>query len=101
VEEVGAFRISSDQAADPDEGPDMDDCTCGVDVPGMHVLDVAVDGRDRLVLTVETDQADGPTGQVETFVEAPGRAAIQLLTRRNRYSDAVSRGQTSQARHGD
>ena len=80
----------------------MDDCTCGVgvrwcaradalfDVPGMHVLDVAVDGRDRLVLTVETDQADGPTGQVETFVEGPGRSGYQLLTKRDRYGDAVS-----------
>src|SRR4051794_38497019 len=26
------------------------------DVPGMHVLDVAVDERGRLVLTVESDQ---------------------------------------------
>ena len=28
------------------------------DVPGMHVLDVEVDDRQRLVLTVESDQLE-------------------------------------------
>ncbi len=67
---VGAFRISSDEAADSDEDPDMDDCTCGSSVrwctradavfgvAGMHVL-AAVREGGQLVLTVESEQDVG------------------------------------------
>ena len=85
----------------------MDDCTCGVgvrwcaradalfDVPGMHVLDVAVDGRGRLVLTVETDRtvagcpscgvvAVGHGRRVHRVHDAPCFAASTVLMWRKR-----------------
>src|SRR5215217_5248094 len=69
VEGVGAFKIRGDQAL-RSKAPTMDHPMCGsgarwcaradamFDVPRMHVLAVMVDEKDRLVLTVESDQVE-------------------------------------------
>ena len=69
VEGVGAFKIRGDQAL-RSKAPTMDHPMCGsgarwcaradamFDIPRMHVLAVMVDEKDRLVLTVESDQVE-------------------------------------------
>src|SRR5215217_8283765 len=70
VEGVGAFKIRGDQAL-RSKAPTMDHPMCGsgarwcaradamFDVPRMHVLAVAVDEKDRLVVTRITQRNEG------------------------------------------